>query len=179
MVVFALCVPTNAALNWLLIFGHLGLPPLGLAGSGYASAVNQWLMLLGLAAVFRLGHGNDPACRCARRGRRSAPISAASWRWGCRLPGCRRWRSASSVFSMVLMGLFGADALAAHQIAINCASITFMVPLGLGQAATVRVAAERGAGKRRGRRGGRRWPRYPWRCCSWPPRPRCWRHFRE
>ena len=43
------------------------------------------------------------------------------------------------------MGLFGADALAAHQIAISCASLTFMVPMGIGQAATVRVATERGA----------------------------------
>jgi MATE family multidrug resistance protein len=48
--------------------------------------------------------------------------------------------------SAALMGLFGANALAAHQIALNCASITFMVPLGISQAATVRVAAERGAG---------------------------------
>ena len=43
------------------------------------------------------------------------------------------------------MGLFGAEALAAHQIAIMCASFSFMVPMGIGQAATVRVATERGA----------------------------------
>jgi MATE family multidrug resistance protein len=50
------------------------------------------------------------------------------------------------------MGLFGADALGAHQIAINCASVSFMVPLGIGQAATVRVATERGAGNPRAAR---------------------------
>ena len=49
------------------------------------------------------------------------------------------------VSSAALMGLFGADALAAHQIAIMCATFTFMVPTGIGQAATVRVATERGA----------------------------------
>ena len=49
------------------------------------------------------------------------------------------------VASAALMGLFGAEALAAHQIAIMCASFTFMVPMGIGQAATVRVATERGA----------------------------------
>ena len=49
------------------------------------------------------------------------------------------------VSSAALMGLFGAEALAAHQIAIMCASFTFMVPMGIGQAATVRVATERGA----------------------------------
>jgi MATE family multidrug resistance protein len=51
------------------------------------------------------------------------------------------------VTAAVVVGLFGADALAAHQIAINYASITFMVPMGIGQAVTVRVAGERGAGK--------------------------------
>jgi multidrug resistance protein, MATE family len=51
------------------------------------------------------------------------------------------------VTSAALVGLFGADPLAAHQIAINYASITFMVPMGIGQAMTVRVAAERGAGQ--------------------------------
>ena len=45
----------------------------------------------------------------------------------------------------ILMGLFGADALAAHQLALNVASLTFMIPLGIGQAATVRVAFELGA----------------------------------
>ena len=40
------------------------------------------------------------------------------------------------------MGLFGADALAAHQLALNVASLTFMISLGIGQAATVRVAFE-------------------------------------
>src|SRR5665213_2215061 len=52
MIVLALCVPTNIGLNWLLIFGHLGLPRLGLVGAAYASAINQWLMFLGLAAAF-------------------------------------------------------------------------------------------------------------------------------
>jgi MATE family multidrug resistance protein len=47
----------------------------------------------------------------------------------------------------VLMGLMGTAALAAHQIVINCASVSFMVPLGLSQAATIRVALELGAGR--------------------------------
>ena len=47
----------------------------------------------------------------------------------------------------ILMGLLGAAALGAHQLVLNCASISFMVPLGLGQAATVRVAYELGSGR--------------------------------
>jgi MATE family multidrug resistance protein len=48
----------------------------------------------------------------------------------------------------ILMGLLGADALGAHQLAMNFASLTFMVPLGIAQAATVRVAFELGRGAR-------------------------------
>jgi MATE family multidrug resistance protein len=47
----------------------------------------------------------------------------------------------------ILIGALGPDALGAHQLAINFASLTFMVPLGLGQAATVRVAFQLGAGR--------------------------------
>jgi MATE family multidrug resistance protein len=147
MIVFALCVPTNAGLNWLLIFGHLGLPRLGLAGSGYASAINQWLMFLGLAAAFWAARGNDPAYRL-RVG--IAGIMAdirRILRLGLPIAGLQAMEIGVFVFSMMLMGLFGADALAAHQIAINCASISFMVPLGIGQAATVRIAAELGGGR--------------------------------
>ena len=54
MAVLLVCVAGNAALNWVLIFGHLGTPALGVAGSGYASAINQWLMLAGLGLCARI-----------------------------------------------------------------------------------------------------------------------------
>ena len=46
----------------------------------------------------------------------------------------------------ILMGLLGADALGAHQLVMNCISVIFMVPLGIAQAATVRVAVALGSG---------------------------------
>src|SRR5215472_9015367 len=49
MIVLSFGVPANAALNWTLIFGHLGIPPLGLVGSGCSTAIVQWVMLLGLS----------------------------------------------------------------------------------------------------------------------------------
>jgi len=54
MAVVVICIAGNALLNWVLIFGHLGAPALGMAGSGYASAINQWLMLAGLALCARI-----------------------------------------------------------------------------------------------------------------------------
>src|SRR5215470_488509 len=54
MAVLVVCVASNAALNWVLIFGHLGVPALGMPGSGYASAINHWLMFTGLALCARI-----------------------------------------------------------------------------------------------------------------------------
>ncbi|MBV8777874.1 MAG: MATE family efflux transporter [Alphaproteobacteria bacterium] len=145
MVVLVLCVPANAALNWVLIFGHLGVPALGLAGAGIASASVQWLMLAGLAAaVWRLRRaGVVPR---ANGGWRGVPGDLRRiLRLGAPIGGLQALEVGVFVTSAAVVGLFGADPLAAHQIAINYASITFMVPMGIGQAATVRVAAERGA----------------------------------
>lgn len=145
MVVLALCVPMLVGLNWVLIFGRLGSPPLGLVGCAYASAINQWLMFLGLALwlwVLR-SRGRAPRLRgkAAEIGRDIRRILAL----GLPIGGLAGMEIGVFMTSAALMGLFGANALGAHQIAINCASISFMVPLGIGQAATVRVAAERGA----------------------------------
>jgi MATE family multidrug resistance protein len=145
MVVLVLCVPANAALNWVLIFGHIGVPPLGAAGSGYASAIVNWLMLLGLAAATMVLPRDDPAHRLRPRLAGTLVDIRRILALGLPIGGLQALEVGVFVSSAGLMGLFGADALAAHQIAIMCASFTFMVPMGIGQAATVRVATERGA----------------------------------
>src|SRR5438270_4745049 len=57
MAVLLICVAGNAGLNWVLIYGHLGAPALGVAGSGYASAINQWLIFAGLGLCTRVMPG--------------------------------------------------------------------------------------------------------------------------
>jgi multidrug resistance protein, MATE family len=145
MAVLIICIASNALLNWSLIFGHLGAPALGVAGSGYASSINQWLMLAGLALCTRF----MPSLASLRVLRGAV---AAGWtemgnilRLGLPIGGLRAIEVGVFLAAGILMGLLGAAALAAHQLVINCASISFMVPLGLGQAATVRVAHELGA----------------------------------
>lgn len=147
MVVLMLCVPANAALNWVLIYGHLGMPALGLVGAATASASVQWLMMMGLAAVmWRLRRrGLAPPLNCPGRG--VLTDFGRILRLGASIGGLQALEIGVFVTGAAVVGLFGADALAAHQIAINYASITFMVPMGIGQAATVRVATERGAGR--------------------------------
>jgi len=147
MIVLLLCVAGNAALNWVLIYGHFGVPALGVVGSGYASAINQWLILAGLALCIRI----MPALAFLRV---LSNAFAANWtamasilRLGLPIGGIMGIEVGVFMAAGVLMGLLGAAALGAHQLVLNCAGITFMVPLGLGQAATVRVAYQLGAGR--------------------------------
>ncbi|GGE23589.1 putative multidrug resistance protein NorM [Aureimonas endophytica] len=136
----------NAVLNWGLIFGNLGLPALGLEGSALASAITNTLMALAMLVY------------CARAPRLQAyRFFQRIWRpdW----PAFREvlrlgWPISTTIVaevglftaSTVMMGWLGAVALAAHGIALQLASIAFMIPLGLSQAATVRVGTAFGAG---------------------------------
>jgi len=131
----------------VLIWGHLGMPALGMAGSGYASAANQWLMLAGLAFSIRI----MPRFAALRVWRN---MFAVSWtqmesiiRLGLPIGVLRGIETGLFATTGILMGLFGAAALGAHQLVINVAGVSFMVPLGLSQAATVRVAHALGAGR--------------------------------
>jgi MATE family, multidrug efflux pump len=147
MAVLLACVAGNAGLNWVLIYGHLGAPALGVAGSGYASAINQWLICAGLALCTRLMPGlvGLHVLRSAFLAR-WGPVASIL---GVGLPigGIMGVEVGVFLVAGVLIGLLGAAALGAHQLVLNCAGISFMVPLGLSQAATVRVAYELGAGR--------------------------------
>jgi MATE family multidrug resistance protein len=145
LVVMLLAVVLNGVLAWGMIFGRLGLPALGVAGAGFATSIANifsFVALLGFILV-------------DRRLRRFH-ILGRIWR-----PDWRRFREMLRVglpigiilllevglFSAAvqLMGLIGTAELAAHQIAIQCASLAFMVALGIGQAATVRIGLCAGA----------------------------------
>ena len=132
-------IALNALLSWALIFGHFGLPALGLIGSGIGSTIT-WLVLCGalIAVVF------------ADRRFRRFHLFGNWWRFdGQRLLAMVKlgWPIGATmgleigVFALAayFMGWIGAPAVAAHAVALQLAALTFMVPLGLGQAATVRV----------------------------------------
>lgn len=143
MFVVLLGVPANVVLNWALVFGHFGIPALGIVGSGFSTAIIQWLMTLGLAAyVLMLPTRSRQRIRLPWLGEFGRII-----RVGLPISGMLALEVGVFNAAGVLMGLLGGDALGAHQLAINFASLTFMVPLGIAQAATVRVAFELGAGE--------------------------------
>src|SRR6516165_5208827 len=144
MIALVLCIPMNAGLNWILVFGHLGAPALGIAGSGCATAVIQWLMFAGLA-LYALAAPSLARYRL-RPSLRSRDEIKRILRLGLPIGGILGLEIGVYSATGILMGLLGADALGAHQLVMNCISVIFMVPLGIAQAATVRVAVALGSG---------------------------------
>ena len=132
-------IALNALLSWSLIFGHFGLHGFGLPGGGLGSTLT-WLMLcaaLVLVTVtdrrFRRFHLFGNWWRFDRQ--RNLALVRLGWPIGATMA------LEMGVFALAayFMGWIGAPAVAAHAVALQLAALTFMVPLGLGQAATVRV----------------------------------------
>ena len=136
----------NAVLNYALIFGKFGLPALGITGAGIGSTCAQTLMF-GAMALLVLRHRRFRRYRLFGHFWHADPVRFRQvWRLG--LPIAVTWLLEVAVFNsaVFLMGLIGPASIAAHAVAIQIAALTFMVPLGLGQAATVRVGLAYGRG---------------------------------
>jgi MATE family multidrug resistance protein len=144
MVIMLIGVVFNAAAAYGLIFGRLGLPALGLRGAGIAATLTNVFLFVGLLGFI-----------LSDRQFRRFHILGRLWR-----PDWARFREIFRIglpigVTLVMevglfacagfaMGWIGTAELAAHQIALQCASVTFMVPLGLAQAATLRVGLAAG-----------------------------------
>ncbi len=139
LVIGIVTVVLNAAINWALIFGHFGLPALGLWGAGIGSAITNWIaFLLGVVAV-----STDRQFRryriFGRWWRSDWPRFRKIWKLGTPIALHMGFESWVFSFAVVLMGYISTASVAAHAIAIQIAAMTFMVPMGIAQAATVRV----------------------------------------
>lgn len=136
----------NALANWALVFGNLGFPAFGIAGSGAATALANMLMFVGLAVVVVTDRRFRRYRLFGRFWRADWPRFRALVRLGLPIAGILAFEVTVFNAAAFLMGLIDATALAAHAIALQIASISFMVPMGLSQAATVRVGIAFGAG---------------------------------
>jgi MATE family multidrug resistance protein len=139
----------NVFLNYVLMFGHFGAPALGAVGCGYASAISMWLVMITLAAYMMASKRYRPFHIFSR----VAPLRLSVFKEIIYLgvPIAITITAEAGLFSAVsiLMGTRGTEITAAHQIAINFSSTTFMIPLGLSGATTVIVGQLLGAGKLR------------------------------
>ncbi|MBO8173386.1 MAG: MATE family efflux transporter [Bacillaceae bacterium] len=140
-------LPVNIVLNYGLIFGHFGFPALGGVGAGWATAATFWVMF---ACMFLFTYRGKPyqPYGVYRRLHRFSPVTI----WDITKLGVPIGATLfieGSIFAIItlLMNAFGSDVVAAHQIAINFASFTFMVPLSLAMGLTVVVGQSVGAKK--------------------------------
>jgi len=141
----------NAFLNWILIWGNLGAPRLGAVGSAMGSSLARWFMAMALLGVAW------PLLRPYLR----------PWRPGLLTPGPllrmvvigapiglqSMLEFGAFALTGIFMGWLGTAPMAAHQVALNLAAFTFMVPLGIAAAGAVRVGQEIGRGEPDAARG--------------------------
>ena len=134
-------MPLNIFLNWLLIYGNLGFPRMELLGAGWATLITRTVIFLALAAVV-LRHKTFS---------RYIAVSPNQWKLNIKtlrellyigVPSSLQIGMEAGAFAVsgIIIGTLGAVAQAAHQIALSCASFTFMVSMGLAQAGSIRVS---------------------------------------
>jgi multidrug resistance protein, MATE family len=136
----------TALFNYLFVYGSFGAPRLGVAGVGLSGSIVSWLDVLGVAAYVSLD-GGFRSYRVFADLARAAPAFREVLHVGWPIAGAYLFENGLFLATTVLMGLFGAAALAAHTIVIGLCSFTFMLPYAFGQAATVRVGHAIGAGE--------------------------------
>jgi MATE family multidrug resistance protein len=140
----------NLFADWILVYGVGPVPQLGPIGSAWATTAARTLLFVVLFVVARKELG-PLLNRLDREAFRSGPL----WRLvrlGTPIGFQVQLEIIAFAVIALLMGGFGTVQMAAHQVAINLASLTFMVPLGVGSAAAVRVGQAIGAGDSDGAR---------------------------
>jgi MATE family multidrug resistance protein len=127
----------NGALNWVLIFGHLGFEPMGVVGSAWATTISRVLLVLGLwfAARRKLA----PLVLPLRPEIWQVQPLVRMLRLGLPIGAQHTLEFGAFALVALMMGWMGTQEMAGHQVAINLAALTFMVPLGVGDAASVLV----------------------------------------
>jgi len=152
MVLAFVGLAVNGLLNWVLIYGHFGLPAMGGAGCGWATGIGMWVSLFALALW------------TARAEVYKSTYVWHDWRlpdWdaqkrllklGLPMGGAGVAEVAAFCSVAILVGRFGDVQIAAHQIALNSSALIFMFPMGISAATTVRVGHALGAGDARAAR---------------------------
>jgi multidrug resistance protein, MATE family len=145
MVIALGALALNVLVNWLLVFGNLGFPRLGGLGCAWATLLCVWFNCLGLALWMRRSSAFQRTWPLAHWEWPDAAQQRALWRLG--LPIGVTYFAETSAFGLIalLIAEFGAQEVAAHQIALNFVSLVFMLPLSLGIALLTRVGQSLGA----------------------------------
>jgi multidrug resistance protein, MATE family len=137
---------TKVLLNYALIYGHLGAPPLGAVGAGIATAIVDWLIFAILWIYVRRHRTYRPFAPLQRFEPPDFSRIREILRLALPISGSVLAEGALFASAALIMGTFGASVMAAHAIAINYAALMFMVPLSLHSATTIHVGHKVGRG---------------------------------
>ena len=127
----------NAGLDWVLVFGHWGLPAMGAPGSALATTITRFLGLFALLVIAR--RALEPMLRPWRKEALALGPLLRTFQLGLPIGAQNSVEFTTFAAISVFAGWFGAEAVSGHQVAINLASLMFMVPLGIGSASSVLV----------------------------------------
>jgi multidrug resistance protein, MATE family len=141
MLISLLGMPVNILLNWLLMYGNWGFPRLELIGAGWATLITRSIMFVVLGLII-LKHATF---------KKYIAVSSSQWKLRKKtmrellhigVPSSLQIGMEAGAFAVsgIIIGTIGAVAQASHQIALSCASFTFMVSMGLAQAGSIRVS---------------------------------------
>ncbi|MBX2920992.1 MAG: MATE family efflux transporter [Chitinophagaceae bacterium] len=141
MVISIAALPVNIFINWLLIFGNLGFPALGLPGAGWGTLITRALMFCTLGGVI-LYHPLFRRYIIVRKNQWKLKLKTIRELLYIGVPSGLQVGMEGGAFALsgIIIGTLGATEQAAHQIALSCASFTFMVSLGLSQGSSIRVS---------------------------------------
>lgn len=134
----------NITGNYVLMFGKLGLPALGLSGIGWASTLSLWFMFGALALYIVSQQRYQRYDVFQRLNQFEYPVFRELVQIGLPIGVLAAVETGMFIVTTFMMGHLGTITLAAHQIALQTAAITFMVPLGISMATTVRVGQRLG-----------------------------------
>ncbi|GIO21587.1 MATE family efflux transporter [Oceanobacillus sp. J11TS1] len=145
MIIILISLPINALLNYIFIFGKLGLPAFGGIGAGIATSITYWLVsIIALYMIHKVAPFRSYQVFHIRfRPRPSYWISQLK----IGLPIGLAMFFETSIFSAVtiMMSIYDTNTIAAHQAAMNFAGLLYMLPLSIGMALTIAVGFEIGA----------------------------------
>jgi MATE family multidrug resistance protein len=139
LIVTAFALPVNALGNYVFMFGHLGFPEMGLAGAGVSSAIVAIFMLLAMAGYVLLNNQFKHYALTKAIFKNDWSNIGEIFRVGAPIGLSNLGEMGVFLFSTVIMGIIGTEALAAHAVALRFAGVIYAVPLGFAQAATVRI----------------------------------------
>ncbi len=139
----------NVFFNWVFMYGKLGVPALGAVGTGVATALVWWVMLIALF-IYMSRHGAYRPYRIFARLERPVPARLKEiLALGVPISGSLVAEGGLFSAAGLMIGTLGAARVAAHQIALNYASFMFMVPMAMHSATTIHVGHALGRGDRR------------------------------